>query len=134
MRLLRGFVAVVAGYLFMMATVVVGRIVVANIVARATTMAVVPDALPAPLLAANLAVSAFGAVMGGWLAARFAVVAPFAHAVALAALVAAISIMSALSVQLGPQPGWYGPVISVIGIAGVLLGGWLRATAARANS
>jgi hypothetical protein len=89
-----------------------------------------PSALPIAYHAANLLIGAVGAVLGGWLAARFAPFAPYGHAAVLAAVVAALSVQSVLAGPAGPQPGWYPAVAGMIGVGGILLGGKLRAAAA----
>jgi len=119
MTIIRSIAAIVAGFGFMASTVMVGTII-------AAASGVVP-ASPIGYLAASLTVRMLGAVLGGWLAARIAIHAPFAHAIVLAAIVAGMSIATAINV---PQPAWYSVIIGVIGVIGVLLGGWLRASAA----
>lgn len=137
MRMLRSVAAVVAGFGFTASTVMIGTIIATALFIpgglTAAAGGTVPAALPGMYLAANLAVSFLGAVLGGWLAARIAAFAPFAHAAALAALLAAMSIGSAMSAAETPQPRWYPIVIGAIGVAGVLLGGALRAAAAEAR-
>lgn len=135
MQGLRSIAAVVAGFGFMASTAMVGTMLAAALFmsggpgALASTAAV-PASLPVMYLAANLATSLLGAIFGGWLAARIGVSAPFAHAVALAALTAALSVISAFQAPPGAQPGWYAAVIGIVGVGGVLLGGKLRAEAA----
>lgn len=137
---LRSIAAVMAGFGFMLLTVIVGSIVAGAFFIpgglRAATETP-PAALPVMYLAANIWSSAIGAVFGGWLAARIATRAPYTHAIALAAIVATLSIGSAVSAVRGPspfQPRWYGPLVSLIGVAGVLAGGSLRAAAAQASN
>lgn len=136
MRILRSIVAILAGFGFMASTVMVGIII--------ATAVFVPEAAngpagrpPAPemrpaYLAANVAVSAMGAVMGGWLAARIGAFAPFTHAAVLAAIVAVLSVATMLDAPAAGQPRWYPIALSTIVVAGVLLGGKLRAAAAAA--
>jgi len=134
MRVLRSVAAIAAGYGVMSLTVIGGIILAASLFipggARAMAGGPPSTGLPAAYLAANLATGALGAVLGGWLAARIAAFAPFGHAIVLAAMVAVLTIGSAMSVPTGPQPGWYPMAIGVIGVAGVLAGGTLRAAAA----
>jgi hypothetical protein len=112
--MLRSMTAVVLGFAFMAATVIVG-----------TTIA-------GTLFIPGLVIRAFGAVLGGWLTARAAPRAPLAHAAAVATLVLAMSVASAMSAPAGsPQPLWYTALIATIGAGGVLVGGGLRAAAAR---
>jgi hypothetical protein len=137
MRLLRSVAAIVAGYGVMSLTVIGGIIIATSLFVpgglRAVASGPPPTGLPAAYLAANLATGALGAVLGGWLAARIAAFAPFGHAAVLAAIVATLTLGSAGSGPAGPQPGWYPIVIGVIGVAGVLAGGKLRAEAAAAR-
>ena len=137
MRLLRSVAAIVAGYGVMSLTVIGGVIVATSLFVPGGLQAVAggapPAGLPAAYVAANLATGALGAVLGGWIAARSAPFAPFGHAAVLAAIVAASTIASAATVPAGSQPGWYPAVIGVIGVAGVLAGGKLRAAAAAAG-
>jgi hypothetical protein len=136
MRGLRSIAAILAGFGFLASTVMVGSIVAMALFIpgglRGAAGGAVPSTIPAAYLAANLVVSAFGAVLGGWLAARIGTTAPFAHAVALAALVAAFSLASAIKGPEGPQPAWYPVAIGLICVAGVLTGGKVRAAAASA--
>jgi hypothetical protein len=81
--------------------------------------------------AANLAIAAFGAVLAGWLTARIAGFAPYGHATALAAIVTVLSIVSASNEPALPQPAWHPATAGIIAVVGVLLGGKLRAAAAR---
>ncbi len=131
--MVRSLAAVLAGYLFMAATVIVGTIVATALFIpgglAAARSGEAPASLPGLYLAANLAISAFGAVLGGWLAARIATRAPFGHAVVLAAFVAAIAIVYARTAAVSTQPTWYSLAIGATGVAGVLLGGRLRAAA-----
>ena len=135
MRLLRSVAAIVAGYGIMTLTLIGGTIVAASLFVPGggPALAVVPPAeLPARFLAANLATNALGAVLGGWLTARIAGFAPFAHAAVLAVFPATLALGSAANAPAGPQTGWYPMIIGVIGVAGVLAGGKLRAAAADA--
>jgi hypothetical protein len=130
-RLLRSFAAIVAGYGVMSLTVVGGGILAASLLVPAELRTGVdgpPTPLPAAYVAAKLATSALGGVLGGWLAARIAAFAPFAHAVVLAAIVA-LTVGWGLTLA-GGSP--YSIVIGAIDVAGVLAGGKLRAAAAEA--
>jgi hypothetical protein len=133
MRMLRTVAAIAAGYGIMWLTVIGGSIAAASLFVPGglRTLAVVPPAgLPVAFLAANLAANALGAVLGGWLAARIAAFAPFGHAAVLAVFPATLAIGSAASAPAGPQSGWYSIVVGMVGVAGVLAGGKLRAAAA----
>ncbi len=133
MRMLRTVAAIAAGYGIMGLTVIGGTIIAASLFVPGgfRALAVVPPAgLPAAFLIANLATNALGAVLGGWLAARIAAFAPFGHAAVLAVFPATLAIGSAANAPAGPQTGWYSIVVGMVGVAGVLAGGKLRAAAA----
>lgn len=134
MSAIRSIAAIIAGFGFMASTVMVGTIIATALFIpgglTAASAGAVPASLPLGYLAANLTVSLLGAVLGGWLAARIATHAPFAHAIVLAAIVASLSIATLMSAPQGPQPAWYSVTVGAIGALGVLLGGWLRASAA----
>jgi hypothetical protein len=133
---LRSIAAVMAGFGFMVATSTVGRILATALFVPgglAGASAATPASFPVSYLAAELLMKAFGSIVAGWLAARIAAVKPFAHAIALATVVAAVSIVTAVAANVeNALPRWYGPLIDVIYVGGVLLGGSLRAAAAQA--
>jgi hypothetical protein len=137
MQGLRSIAAIVAGFGFMASTAMVGTILAAALFipggSGSLTADAVPSSLPPMYLAANLSASFLGAVFGGWLAARIGASAPFAHAAALAALTAVVSVASVFQAPPGAQPGWYAIVVGIIGVGGVLLGGKLRAAAASSS-
>ena len=128
MQPLRSIAAVVAGFGFMASAVMVGTMLATALFVSSDAAA--PDPLPVVYLAANLATNLLGAVFGGWLAARIGTSAPFGHAVALAAITAVLSIWAVVQAPAAGQPAWYAVVVGIIGVAGVLAGGRLRAAAA----
>ena len=76
----------------------------------------------APYLVGNLVLSFAAAMIGGWITLRLAPRAPQGHALALAAVVSVMGIVSAFKPgQSGPQPIWYKYVIPLVGIGGVAL-------------
>ncbi len=77
---------------------------------------------PRNYLYSNLALSLVAALFGGWLTARLAPASPMLHAAVLAIFLLAMSFVSARS-HAARQPAWYPWAITVIGVAGVLLGG-----------
>jgi len=138
--LARTFIAVMSGFLTMMLLVIAGTVAATALLLPGGLHAVQGESAPAHLppayLAANLAISLAAAVAGGWLTSKLAVQAPFAHAAALAVVVLVMSLGSMPSAQPG-QPAWYGWAIAVLGVAGVLAGGWLllrRGTDARSGA
>jgi hypothetical protein len=136
MQGLRSIAAVIAGFGFMASTVMVGTILATALFLPgglgATPGSAVSVHVPLVFFLANLATSFFGAVFGGWLAARIGTAAPLAHAVGLAVLTAGLAAFSAYAPPAAGEPSWYPIAIGVVGVAGVLLGGKLRATAASA--
>jgi len=133
--MLRSIGAVLAGFVVMAVTIMVGTI--------ALTAALIPGGIatmrppqsgtvaPSGYLAANLALSFLAAVLGGYLTVRLAASAPVIHALALGTL---LMIMGMVTVaQAGDagssagQPSWYPWVITTLGVVGVMAGGMLRA-------
>jgi hypothetical protein len=80
-------------------------------------------------LVLNLVICGAGAILGGWLAARIASFAPYAHAAVMAAIVAVLSVGTATGVPAAGSPSWYPSVLGLVAVFGVLLGGKLRAAA-----
>jgi hypothetical protein len=110
MKGLRSLVAVVAGFGFMM---------FAGFVAGGLSTIV-----------GKLIVGTLGAFMAGWMTARLAAYSPMGHAIVLALFVAAASV----SLIAGGGPGgWYPMAAAMVGVAGVLAGGWIRAAAGHAR-
>jgi TM2 domain-containing membrane protein YozV len=134
MRLLRSIAAVVGGLGFMAATVTVGTLLASGLFGAPQQVAGKPAAgiLTAYLLV-NLAICGLGAVLGGWLAARIASFAPYGHAAVMAAIVAALSVTTATGTPDAGQPDWYPPLLGLVAVLGILLGGKLRAAAASAG-
>jgi hypothetical protein len=130
MQGLRSIVAIVAGFGFMVSTATVGRIVTTALVGAGALSTAAGGARAAFYVAAGVAVSALGALIGGWLAARIASRAPFAHAVALAVLTGVLAALAGIRAPAGAQPAWYPVVMGITAVAGVLLGGKLRSAAA----
>ncbi len=122
--------SIVSGYIVMALIVMIGTI--------AATAAMIPGGfgmmknpvVPAPrqYLIANLAVSFVAALVGGWLTARMAPNAPMMHSAILGALLLVMSVVSARTQRTG-QPSWYPMTLAAIGVVGVLIGGFLKASA-----
>jgi hypothetical protein len=130
MQLLRSVAAIVAGFGFMVSTVMVGGIVTTALFGAGDLTANPGGAGVMFHVAAGLAVSAVGALIGGWLAARIAARAPLAHAAALAVLTGVLAAIAGIRAPAGAQPAWYPVVMGIAAVSGVLLGGKLRAAAA----
>lgn len=129
MQGLRSIAAVVAGFGFMVSTVMAGTIVAGRLFLPAGVAAGAAS-VPGTYLAISLALSFVGAVVGGWLAARIGNAAPMAHAGALAVVTIVLAVAAARSPAPGPQPAWYAMAVGVLSAAGALAGGRLRASAA----
>lgn len=127
---LRSVAAVAAGF----ALLVIGVMIATRI--AVATMLPAPDAGPTPAyLAVNLAYSAGLAVAAGYVTARAALSAPRAHALALAGVLLLLGAAAVLGTAAAgaPQPGqpaWYPYVMLVLGPAGAIVGGSLRAASA----
>ena len=129
MRVIRSILAVLAGLGFMVATATVGMLVASIALNRETPEVRLTPAAFTTFLSLNILFCGVGGIMGGWLAARIAPGAPYAHAAALAAIVALLSIDAAMAMPTPGQPGWYPSALGVVAVTGVLLGGKLRAAA-----
>lgn len=117
--------SVVAGYLAMAAIVMIGTAIAAAAmipggIAGAREMEGTP---PHAYLYANLAASFVAALLGGWVAARLAPRNSMLHSAALAMLLLAMSVLSFRS-QAARQPRWYPITIALIGMTGVMAGGF----------
>jgi hypothetical protein len=132
MRILRSLVAILAGFWFMAATLWVGTLVATQLLTPGSD-GIAPASPPPAYLAALLAISALGSLMGGWLAARVAPFAPFGHACVLAVIYAVMSV-NLLIGQDARLLWWYLLARCVVGVIAVLLGGQLRAAAGSAGS
>jgi hypothetical protein len=129
MRIIRSIVAVALGFGFMAATVTIGMLVASGALDRDTPEIRLTSTAFSTFLFLNLVFCGIGGVLGGWLTARAASFAPYAHAAALAALVAVLIIDVAMAMPTPGQPGWYPSVFGIVAVTGVLLGGKLRAAA-----
>ena len=129
--MIRSIAAVLGGFLAMAIVVMIGTMAAAAalIPGGLSTMRSGPSGAPVSsrYLAVNLTVSLLAAVLGGTLTARIAGSNPRLHTFVLAGFVLVMSVVSARqsSGNTGGQPSWYGGVIAVIGVGGVLLGGVL---------
>jgi hypothetical protein len=124
MSWLRSAAAVVAGFGFLNTALWIGGGLIAALFQEL--------GMGRAAVGAILVVSGLAAVMGGWITARIAGGAEMAHAGALAAIMGALTLSISLGERPEGQPGWYAPVVGAIGMAGILAGGWLRASAAAA--
>lgn len=81
----------------------------------------------------NLAISIFGAVLGGFVAGRLAPGRPLGHGIALGVLAFAIGagyqvvrLLAKVGPQGGPEPAWYLLALPVIALFGCSVGGWME--------
>jgi hypothetical protein len=128
---MRSIIAVVAGFVVVIAVVMAGTAAATELIVPGGLFGAATGprtALPAEYFAANLMVSAMGAVLGGWVTARMAPDREMIHVFALTGLIILMSIPGLLGY--GPsastQPDWYKLALPILGVGGVLLGGWLR--------
>jgi hypothetical protein len=122
--MLRSVVAVVAGLGFVLTAMWIGGGLLGVVLHQIGMMRVA--------VAAILVVSTLAAIMGGWITARLAGRAEMLHAAALAAVMAVMTLRVMMGDRPEGQPGWYAPTVGALGVAGMLAGGWLRASAAEA--
>ena len=123
---MRSVLAVIVGFAAMAVIVIVATIGLAELM--------YPDAArgsPTPpttaWLAVNFAYSFAAATLGGWLAARLAPRAPFAHAIALAVLALVMALPGLIGGAQPEQPAWYPTAVAVVALGGILVGGALAA-------
>lgn len=124
----RSILAVVAGLAAIFIVVMVATLAASALLLPPAPDGGFPEPTP-PYLVVNLAYSLAAAIAGGYLAGRLAGRRPLIHAAVLAAILTIMSIASAMSgggMSSGAQPVWYCDVMAVIGVVGVLLGGWAR--------
>jgi hypothetical protein len=116
---------VVAGsFAVMMVLVMVTTALAVRIFLGAAPSRTPPVPTPAYLVA-NLCCAACAAVLGGWLAAHFAPRAPLIHGIALAVLVALMSLASMRQAANSGQPRWYALVLASGMPPLVVVGAWL---------
>ena len=126
--MLRSVAALFAGFVAMTAVVIIGAIVATALfipgglasMRTPTAMTLTPS-----YLVANIVVSFFAALLGGWITAGVARHSHGIHAATLAAIVLVLGVVQATASVEG-QPRWYGSVIPLIGMMGVLAGGAVR--------
>jgi len=128
-QIIRSIAALVAGLGFMAATATIGMLVASLALGRDTPEVRLTPSAFSTFLFLNLVFCGIGGILGGWLTARIGSTAPYAHAAALAALVALFSIEAAMAMPTPGQPGWYPSVLGAVAVTAVLLGGKLRAAA-----
>ncbi len=129
----RSIGAVLGGFVTMAVLVMIGTIAAAAALIPGGVQTVrngtANRTVPKSYLTANLTLSLLAAIAGGYVTTRIAVDNARMHAMALAALVLVMSVMSAGQNRgkANGQPAWYSKAIACVGIAGVLLGGVIGA-------
>ena len=130
--MLQSILSVIVGYGVMTIIVMIGTVAAAAALLQgglaAMRSAQGPPTPSKNYLYANLAISLVAAIVAGWIAARMAPSAPFLHAAALAVLVAAMSTLTSRTQksQYARQPYWYPRTIAILGVIGVLIGGFVE--------
>ncbi len=120
LEILRGALAVFAGYAAMTALVILGAVLLGAVFPGPS-----PEQPTGAYIAGNLVWGALAAAAGGWIAARIAVAQPMLHAGSLAV---AIIVLGMVRMSAGPAPGqpdWFIGVMLVLAAAGALAGGFL---------
>ncbi len=119
MHLLRSIVAVLAGMALMTALVLAGTLV------AATNLGGPGGEVTDAYLAANFAVSALAAMVGGAVAARLAPHRPWLHVAAMALFMV---VLTGTDVRGGgDRPAYYPVMVLTFGLVGLAVGGWLIA-------
>ncbi|MDB6093628.1 MAG: hypothetical protein JWM32_1190 [Verrucomicrobia bacterium] len=126
--MLRIILAIFAGYIAMAVLVIVATAVAAKRMLHAPDVRTAMKLTPTPAyLVVNLTCSALAAIVGGFVSAAVAEGSAFTAIRGLAAVMAIMGIISAVGSKGSPRPKWYAPVLMILGIAGVLGGGYLQA-------
>jgi hypothetical protein len=128
---MRSALAVLAGFGAMVGVVIVATVLAAGMLAEPSRAG--PATATPAWLSVNVAYSLAAAILGGWLTARLAPRAPFAHATALGAVAVAMAIPSLLRGASMGQPAWYPGVMTAVAVAGILAGGALHRRRERAG-
>lgn len=127
--MLHSLLAVLAGFAAMAILVVVSTAVAATLLVPGGMSATATGAasLPRVYLIVNLGCSALAAFVGGAITARIAYGSPLWHGGALAALMIAMSILSARQAK-GTQPRWYQVTLMTAMPAVAVVGAWVMST------
>jgi hypothetical protein len=128
---MRSIICVVAGFIVVMAVWLMGTAAATELIVEGGLFGAATgprSALPPEYFAANLVMSAMGAMLGGWVTARMAPNAEMAHVLALASLMILASLPGLLGYgeSQADQPQWYIWALPILGVSGAILGGWLR--------
>jgi hypothetical protein len=125
--MIRSILSVLAGYVAMAIFVVIATGLAVKFMLHASDLQSAMKLKPTPAyLAVNLVYSAIFAVGGGFITANIAGRAPVVHALALAALILVVSVVSFFQSVQSQQPKWYGLTLMLLGPAGAVLGGYVQ--------
>lgn len=122
--MLRNVIAVLAGGLVAAVLFQVGA-VVAFVGLYGIPLGASPGPPGSGYFAINLGFAALAAVAAGWVTARLAGPRPLAPVGALAVVLAAV-VSWGFTKPASQWPGWYPPVLALVGLVGALAGGILR--------
>lgn len=112
--------AIACGYIVVLVMRLTGLLVLAQLMFHGARM----SAAPPSWVAANAVLGFIASIIGGGLAARMAPSRPVFHAAVLGVAILAIGVFAVLFPS--PQsltPGWYEPLVAVLGAAGAIIGG-----------
>ena len=129
--MMRSILCVVAGFVVMMAVWMAATAAATELIVEGGLFGAATgprSALPPEYFAANLLMSAMGAMLGGWVTARLAPSAEMAHVLALAGLMILMSLPGLLGYGESQvaQPQWYIYGLPILCVSAAILGGWLR--------
>ena len=130
--MLHSLLAVLAGFAAMAVLVILSTAIAATLLVPGGMSATATGAgsLPRAYLMVNLGCSALAAFVGGAVTARIASGSPLWHGAALAAVMVAMSILSARQAR-GTQPRWYQLTLMTAMPAVALVGAWVMSTWSR---
>lgn len=117
----KGAIAVLAGYAGMVGVVIATQLVIVRLFLADAK----PHQLPASYVAANLSCAFVGALLAGGICSKLSPTPHTRYVAILAALVLALSLVSAVTDQ--EHPSWYFVVIGLLGGTGAVLGGYVVA-------
>jgi hypothetical protein len=125
--MVRSILSVFAGFVLMAVLVMIATGLAAKMMLHAPDMRSAMKLKPTPAyLAVNLIYSGFFAMAGGFAAAILAGRAPVMHALALAALMFVLGLVSLFQNTDSQQPRWYAVTLLVLGPVCAILGGYLQ--------
>ncbi|HVW76708.1 MAG TPA: hypothetical protein VHB45_03785 [Alloacidobacterium sp.] len=118
MRIAHSFLAILAGFITVIGVTGIATLLLKKLAGEETPR----DPLH---MAAQLATTLIGAVLGGYVTARYSQANPLAHMLMLALVVLFMGGLSALQMK-GRQPAYYSIAVTAIPPLGTLVGGLFR--------